>query len=704
VGNAGYAIRVFAPDAEEVEVIDAADDVPLATLKRLHDHGFFAGLIARTSDAQGAYRLRMRRGNYHWEAHDPYRFPPYLGELDTYLLAEGSHERVYEKLGSQLVTMAGVDGVAFAVWAPNARRVSVVGDFNAWDGRRNPMRKRVEAGVWELFVPGVDHGALYKYEIIGPHGDRLPLKSDPLAFSLEAPPSTASRVTGKARIDWRDGDWMSRRKALHRPTRPISIYEVHAGSWRRAEDNSFFSYDRLADELLPYVKDLGFTHIELLPISEHPFSGSWGYQPVGLFAPTARFGPPEAFARFVDRCHQTDIGVLVDWVPAHFPTDPHGLARFDGTALYEHEDPRLGFHRDWNTLIYNFGRREVANFLAANALFWLERYHVDGLRVDAVASMLYLDYSRPAGEWVPNVYGGRENLEAVSFLKDLNTLAYGTHPGIVTVAEESTAWPQVSRPADQGGLGFGYKWNMGWMHDTLAYMSREPVHRAYHHNELTFGLVYAFSENFILPLSHDEVVHGKGSLLGKMPGDRWQKFANLRAYLAFMWTHPGKKLLFMGGEFAQEREWSHDHALDWHLLADGNHRGVQNLVRDLNRLYRSTPALHALDCEPAGFEWVEGGDAAQSVLVYLRRGNTDGRPVLVVCNFTPIVRHNYRVGVPEGGRWAERLNSDGHTYGGSNVGNAGGIDARPRLHHGRPFSLEITLPPLATLVFEHVGA
>jgi 1,4-alpha-glucan branching enzyme len=566
------------------------------------------------------------------------------------------------------------------------------------------MRKRVEAGVWELFVPGVDHGALYKYEIIGPHGDRLPLKSDPLAFSLEAPPSTASRVTGKARIDWRDGDWMSRRKALHRPTRPISIYEVHAGSWRRAEDNSFFSYDRLADELLPYVKDLGFTHIELLPISEHPFSGSWGYQPVGLFAPTARFGPPEAFARFVDRCHQTDIGVLVDWVPAHFPTDPHGLARFDGTALYEHEDPRLGFHRDWNTLIYNFGRREVANFLAANALFWLERYHVDGLRVDAVASMLYLDYSRPAGEWVPNVYGGRENLEAVSFLKDLNTLAYGTHPGIVTVAEESTAWPQVSRPADQGGLGFGYKWNMGWMHDTLAYMSREPVHRAYHHNELTFGLVYAFSENFILPLSHDEVVHGKGSLLGKMPGDRWQKFANLRAYLAFMWTHPGKKLLFMGGEFAQEREWSHDHALDWHLLADGNHRGVQNLVRDLNRLYRSTPALHALDCEPAGFEWVEGGDAAQSVLVYLRRGNTDGRPVLVVCNFTPIVRHNYRVGVPEGGRWAERLNSDGHTYGGSNVGNAGGIDARPRQHHGRPFSLEITLPPLATLVFEHVGA
>ncbi len=702
--NAGFSICVFAPDAETVEVIDGSDGSILAKLERLHEQGFYAGLIAIHADTPPPYLLRMRQGAHCWEARDPYSFPAYLGELDTHLLAEGNHQRLYERLGSHSISLQGVRGVVFAVWAPNARRVSVVGDFNAWDGRRHPMRRRVEAGVWELFVPGIGDGALYKYEIIGPLGDRLPLKSDPFAFSQEAPPSTASRVAGEGRGDWLDADWMSRRRALQETSRPISIYEVHAGSWRRGEDNSFFSYDRLADELIPYVKDLGFTHIELLPISEHPFSGSWGYQPVGLFAPTARFGPPEAFGRFVERCHQAEIGVLIDWVPAHFPSDPHGLARFDGTALYEHEDPRLGFHRDWNTLIYNFGRREVANFLAANALFWLDRYHVDGLRVDAVASMLYLDYSRSAGEWVPNVHGGRENLEAVSFLKTLNTLAYGTHPGIVTVAEESTAWPQVSRPVDQGGLGFGYKWNMGWMHDTLAYMAREPVHRAHHHNELTFGLVYAFSENFILPLSHDEVVHGKGSLIGKMPGDRWQKFANLRAYFAFMWTHPGKKLLFMGGEFGQEREWNHDHALDWHLLADPHHRGMQNLVRDLNRLYRGTPALHSLDCEPAGFEWIEGGDAAQSVLAYLRRGDRGTRPVVVVCNFTPIVRQDYRIGVPEGGRWIERLNTDGDTYGGSNVGNAGGVNTLPRPHHGKPFSIEIKLPPLATLVLEHDGA
>jgi 1,4-alpha-glucan branching enzyme len=566
------------------------------------------------------------------------------------------------------------------------------------------MRKRIEAGVWELFLPNVGAGAVYKFEIVGPNGDRQPLKSDPFAFSLEAPPSTASRVVDRARHDWHDAGWMDRRKALQDRSQPISIYEVHAGSWRRGEDDRFFSYDRLADELIPYVKDLGFTHIELLPVSEHPFSGSWGYQPVGLFAPTARFGSPEGFARFVDRCHAAEIGVLIDWVPAHFPSDPHGLARFDGTALYEHEDPRLGFHRDWNTLIYNFGRREVANFLTANALFWLDRYHIDGLRVDAVASMLYLDYSRPSGEWLPNVYGGRENLEAVAFLKTLNSLAHDEHLGVAMVAEESTAWPQVSRPVDQGGLGFGFKWNMGWMHDTLAYMARDPVHRRHHHNELTFGLAYGFSENFILPLSHDEVVHGKGSLLGRMPGDRWQKFANLRAYFAFMWTHPGKKLLFMGGEFAQEKEWNHDHSLDWHLLANADHRGMQDLIRDLNRLYRGVPALHALDCEPAGFEWIDGGDAAQSVLAYLRRDGSGVRQVVVVCNFTPMVRHGYRVGVPEGGRWAERLNTDSERYGGSNVGNAGGADALGRPHHGRPFSIEIKLPPLATPVFEHVAA
>jgi 1,4-alpha-glucan branching enzyme len=700
----GYSVRVFAPETEAVDVLEAAGGGTLGTLERLDDRGFYAGLIADGAGSPPSYRLRLRQGAHEWEAQDPFRFPTYLGEIDTHLLAEGLHQRIYEKLGAHPIAMDGVDGVAFAVWAPNARRVSVVGEFNAWDGRRLPMRKRVEAGVWELFVPGIQPGDLYKYEIVGANGDRLQLKSDPFAFSLEAPPLTASRVTRDRPGKWLDGDWMAKRSELQQRSQPISIYEVHAGSWRRGEGNSFLSYDRLADELIPYLKDLGFTHVELLPISEHPFSGSWGYQPVGLFAPTARFGPPESFARFVDRCHQAGIGVLIDWVPAHFPSDPHGLARFDGTALYEHEDPRLGFHRDWNTLIYNFGRREVSNFLAANALFWLDRYHVDGLRVDAVASMLYLDYSRAAGEWIPNVHGGRENLEAVAFLKNLNTLAYRAHPGIMTVAEESTAWPQVSQPVDRGGLGFGFKWNMGWMHDTLAYMAREPIHRAYHHNELTFGLVYAFSENFILPLSHDEVVHGKGSLLGKMPGDRWQKFANLRAYLAFMWTHPGKKLLFMGGEFAQEREWNHDHSLDWHLLADPHHRGMQDLVRDLNRLYRGAPALHAMDCEAAGFEWVDGGDAAQSVLAYIRRGKAGARPVLVVCNFTPIVRHGYRLGVPDGGRWTERLNTDGEAYGGSNVGNAGGADAVPRPHHGRPFSLEIKLPPLATLVFEHVGA
>jgi len=502
--------------------------------------------------------------------------------------------------------------------------------------------------------------------------------------------------------DWNDDAWISTRAALQERSAPISIYEVHLGSWRRGEGNSFLDYDRLADELIPYVRDLGFTHIELLPISEHPFSGSWGYQPIGLFAPTSRFGDPNAFARFIDRCHGSGIGVLIDWVPAHFPSDPHGLVYFDGTALYEHADPRLGFHKDWNTLIYNFGRREVANFLESNALFWLDRYHIDGLRVDAVASMLYLDYSREPGEWVPNVHGGRENLEAVSFLREMNIHAYGDFPGTITVAEESTAWPGVSRPVDGGGLGFGYKWNMGWMHDTLSYMSRDPMYRSYHHNELTFGLVYAYSENFILPLSHDEVVHGKGSLLGKMPGDRWQKFANLRAYLAFMWTQPGKKLLFMGGEFGQDREWNHDQSLDWHLLADESHRGVQSLVRDLNHLYRSMPALHQLDCEPAGFEWIDGGNASQSLLSYIRHGKPGTASAVVVCNFTPQVHRGFRLGVPKGGRWIERLNSDSAGYGGSNVGNLGGIDAQKRTEHGRPFSIEITVPPLATIVLEHV--
>jgi 1,4-alpha-glucan branching enzyme len=697
----GASVRVFHPGAESVEVIDGAGNV-LASLERLHSAGFFAGPLAM-QDPPAAYRLRFRRGGAEWEADDAYRFPPLLTDLDIHLITEGTHRRLYERLGAHPMSLEQVEGIGFAVWAPNARRVSVVGEFNDWDGRRHPTRKRHGVGVWELFIPGLARDALYKFEILGAHGELLPLKADPFAFSQEVPPSTASRIHGLVEHDWGDSDWTEQRGAAQDRTAPISIYEVHLGSWRRGDNNSFLDYDRIADLLIPYVKDLGFTHVELLPISEHPFSGSWGYQPIGLFSPTARFGPPEAFARFVDRFHQNGIGVLIDWVPAHFPSDPHGLMRFDGTALYEHEDPRRGFHKDWNTLIYNYGRREVSNFLLANALFWLQRYHIDGLRVDAVASMLYLDYSRSAGEWEPNIHGGRENLEAVSFLKEMNTRVYSAVRGTTTVAEESTAWPQVSRPVDGGGLGFGFKWNMGWMHDTLSYISREPVHRQYHHNDLTFGLIYAFSENFILPLSHDEVVHGKGSLLGKMPGDRWQKFANLRAYLAFMWTHPGKKLLFMGGEFGQEREWNHDQSLDWHLLADASHRGIHSLVRDLNHLYRSLPSLHRLDCEPSGFEWIEASDASQSILAFLRKGGEGTAPVLVVCNFTPVVHQNFRIGVPSLGRWVEKLNTDAEVYGGSNVGNLGGVEAEEIAAHGRPYSVELTLPPLATIALEHAG-
>jgi 1,4-alpha-glucan branching enzyme len=691
-------VAAFLPEAESVEAIDRRSGAPLASLDRLHREGFFFGILP--GPVCHSYRLRLTRGTRSWQIEDPYRFPSRFGELDRYFIAEGSHRRLFEILGAHPTTMEGLDGVSFAVWAPNASRVSVVGPFNVWDGRRHPMRKHPGIGVWELFLPELSE-VLYKYELLSAEGTLLPLKADPLAFAQEVPPATASRVHGLPSHDWSDEAWMAARRGQQDRSAPISIYEVHLGSWRRGAHNAFFSYDRLADELIPYVKDLGFTHVELLPISEHPFSGSWGYQPIGLFAPTARFGAPEDLARFVDRFHGAGIGVLLDWVPAHFPADAHGLARFDGTALYEHADPRLSIHKDWNTLIYNYGRWEVANFLEASALFWLERYHADGLRVDAVASMLYLDYSRKEGEWVPNRYGGRENLEAVAFLRSLNTRIYADHPSTITVAEESTAWPQVSRPIDGGGLGFGYKWNMGWMHDTLQYMSHDPIHRRYHHDKLTFGLLYAWDENFILPLSHDEVVHGKGSLLGKMPGDRWQKFANLRAYLAFMWTHPGKKLLFMGGEFGQESEWNHDRSLDWHLLAHPDHRGLQHLVRDLNAAYRALPALHELDCEREGFAWIDGGNADASVIAYLRKGRAASAPALVVCNFTPVVRHAYRIGVPRAGRWMERINTDAAAYGGSNVGNAGAAQAEVAAHHGQPYSLQIVLPPLATLVFVH---
>jgi 1,4-alpha-glucan branching enzyme len=694
-----FVMRCFLPGALEVSVVDAATGEIAGALERTHPAGFFSGPVSRREKFR--YRLRARGEAGTEEVEDPYRFGPVLGETDRYLLAEGTHLGAYDRMGPHPLISDGVPGIGFAVWAPSARSVSLVGSFNDWDGRRHPMRLHPSCGVWDLFVPRLAPGALYKYEIHGRDGARLPLKADPYAVQCELSPGTSSVVPEPSRHVWRDQGWFGRRKEINRRDEPISIYEVHLGSWRRRPEagGRYLTYRELAAELVPYVADLGFTHIEVLPVTEHPFDGSWGYQPTGMFAPTSRFGTPDDFRAFVDACHAAGIGLLVDWVGSHFPTDAHGLASFDGTHLYEHADPRQGFQRDWNTLIYNYGRREVANFLTNSALCWLKRYHADGLRLDAVASMLYLDYSRRPGEWIPNAFGGRENLEAIALLRRLNEVAFAEAPGATSIAEESTAWPMVSRPAYVGGLGFEYKWNMGWMHDTLQYMALDPLYRQYHHNLLTFGLLYAFAENFVLPLSHDEVVHGKGSLLGKMPGDTWRKFANLRAYFAFMWTHPGKKLLFMGGEFAQAREWNHDTSLDWHLLDDPLHRGVQSLMRDLNRLYRGEPALHRRDCEPAGFEWINPSDTNQSVLSFLRKSGEDGRLALVVCNFTPIVRHGYRLGVPAPGWWAERINTDAAEYGGSGVGNRGGARAEDVPAHGRPHSLVLTLPPLATLVF-----
>ncbi len=614
------------------------------------------------------------------------------------MLAEGNHLGSYHKLGAHPLVHQGIEGVAFAVWAPNAHRVSVVGDFNGWDGRRMPMRNI--NGFWELFVPGLRPGHLYKYEILGANGQLLPLKADPHAQQAEKPPNTASVIANPSRHVWQDSKWMAERAERDDRYAPISIYEVHLGSWRRnlAENGRYLTYRELADQLVSYVADLGFTHIEIMPVTEYPFDGSWGYQPISLFAPTSRYGAPDDFRAFVDACHCSGIGLLLDWVPGHFPTDPHGLGRFDGTALYEHADPRQGYHPDWDTLIYNYGRREVANFLLSSAVYWLREFHVDGVRVDAVASMLYLDYSRREGQWIPNAFGGRENLEAIAFLRRMNELVFA-EAGATSVAEESTAWPMVSRPTYVGGLGFGYKWNMGWMHDTLHYMSSDPIHRKYHHNDLSFGLLYAFHENFILPLSHDEVVHGKGSLINKMAGDQWQRFANMRAYYAFMWTHPGKKLLFMGGEFAQQREWNHDIGLDWQLLGEPFNEGVHRLVRDLNHLYRSTPALYRLDCEPEGFRWIDVANAAESVISYLRRGRAPEELAIVVCNFTPVPRGNYRIGVPRPGRYRECINTDAWEYGGSGIGNAGEVHAEMHPMHGHPYSVCLNLPPLGTLIF-----
>ena len=698
LGNGRTSVRVFLPGATQVLVVLHESLRVLATLARRHPAGFFERAL--TSALKTPYQLLVR-----WEdggeslLEDPYRFGPVLDATDVWLLAEGTHLRPFEVMGAHAVTMLGIDGMRFAVWAPNAARVSVVGDFNFWDGRRHPMRLRAECGVWEIFLPGVTHGAHYKFELRARDGRLLPLRADPYALRGELRPATASIVAALPAVVAPS----QQRQHANALAAPVSIYEVHLGSWRRntEEGDRWLDWHELADTLVPYAVDMGFTHLELMPISEYPFDGSWGYQPVGLYAPTARFGKPEGFRAFVQRCHAAGVGVLLDWVPAHFPTDAHGLGNFDGTHLYEYADPREGFHTDWNTLIYNLGRTEVSNFLVGNALYWLERFGVDGLRVDAVASMLYRDYSRKAGEWVPNVHGGRENLEAIGFLKRMNEVLGQARPQAITLAEESTAFPAVSRPTFAGGLGFHYKWNMGWMHDTLQYMARDPVHRRHHHGEMTFGLVYAFDENFVLPLSHDEVVHGKGSLLHKMPGDRWQQFANLRAYYGFMFGHPGKKLLFMGCEFAQQTEWNYAQSLDWHLLADPLHAGMQRLVRDLNHRYRMSPALHQRDCSPDGFEWIDHHDAEHSLLAFIRRGADPHGMIVVVCNFTPTPRIAYRLGVPAAGQYRECLNTDSLHYGGSNVGTPLGVaDAQPFSSHGRPWSVVLNLPPLATVMLE----
>ncbi len=692
-------VRAFVPGAETLATV-TPDGELVAQLTCRHAAGFFEGAVPR----RARYRLRATRGDDTWVVDDPYAYGPVLGSLDDWLIGEGTHVRLYDRLGAHAIVHEGTAGTHFAVWAPNARRVSVVGNFNAWDGRRHTMRKRVDTGVWEIFVPEVGEAALYKYEIVGADGVLLPLKADPVGFGAELRPSSASVVRRTTDFQWVDADWMADRAARDPRRAPMAVYEVHLGSWRRGERNRWLTYDELGDALVSYAVDMGFTHLELMPVNEHPLDASWGYQPIGLFAPTCRFGEPAGFARLVDRCHRAGLGVLLDWVPAHFPVDPHGLARFDGTALYEHADPRQGLHPDWNTAIFDFGRAEVVNYLVANALFWLDRYHVDGLRVDAVASMLYLDYSRKAGEWVPNRHGGNENLEAVAFLRRLNEAVYAQHPGAVTVAEESTAWPAVSKPTWTGGLGFGFKWNMGWMHDTIDYLRQVPVHRRWHHDRMTFGLMYAFAENFVLPLSHDEVVHGKGSLLAKIPGDAWQQFATLRAYYAFMWAHPGKKLLFMGQEFAQGREWNADAGLDWPLLDIQWHRGVQALVRDCNRAYRAHRALHERDCDADGFRWIVVDDPENSVFAWVRYGGDGAPPVTAVANFTPVPRADYRIGLPQPGRWREILNTDAAHYGGSNRGNAGGVFADATPSHGYPCSATLALPPLGTLWLVHEGS
>ncbi|WP_420808142.1 1,4-alpha-glucan branching protein GlgB [Caulobacter zeae] len=695
LGRHGGVVRTFQPGAAGVEVISRKSGRRLGRLQEATP-GLFIGEVKQTA----SYALRVLWPDGAWETEDVYGFGPVLSEADLTAIARGEAMGMADRLGAVPRALEGVDGVAFSVWAPNARRVSLVGDFNSWDGRRHPMRLRHEAGVWEIFIPRLSAGARYKFDVEGADGV-VRRKADPFARASETPPATASIVAPLLDHAWQDDDWMTGRAERHHAGAAMSIYEVHAGSWRRPWDGeACHDWDALADHLIPYVTGLDFTHVQLMPIMEHPFGGSWGYQPLGQFAPSARYGAPEALARFVDRCHQAGLGVILDWVPAHFPSDPHGLERFDGTALYEHADPREGFHPDWNTLIYNLGRDEVASFLVASALYWLDRFHIDGLRVDAVASMLYRDYSRKAGEWTPNIHGGRENLESIAFLRRLNAAVAKHFPSAVTIAEESTAWPGVTTPVDQGGLGFSYKWNMGWMNDTLRYMHRDPVHRGWHGGDLAFGLTYAFTERFVLPLSHDEVVHGKGSLLSKMPGDRWRQFANLRALLALMWAHPGKKLLFMGGEIGQWREWDHDGELDWGLLETREHAGLQRLVGDLNRVYRQEGALHHTDADARGFGWIAENHDRDGVFVFERRSFHGGAPVIVAVNMTPEPQMRRHVRVPLAGRWAEILNTDAAVYGGGDLGNQGAASALP--HPDGP-ALDLTLPPLAAVYLRYEG-
>ena len=695
----GIEIRTLLPDANRVVVIERESGKEITELNCVDERGFFVGVIPNCRHFF-AYQLQVFWGNESQIVEDPYRFHPMIDDLEQWLLSEGSMLRPYEILGAHFMECDGVSGVNFRLWAPNARRVSIVGDFNYWDGRRHPMRFHLKSGVWELFLPKASLGQLYKFELIDCHGN-LRLKADPFAFSSQLRPDTASQVSALPNVV----EMTEQRRQANQANQPISIYEVHLGSWRRNLENNFWlDYDQIADELIPYVKDMGFTHIEFLPLSEFPFDGSWGYQPLGLYSPTSRFGSPEAFRRLVKRAHDTGINVILDWVPGHFPSDTHGLVAFDGTALYEHEDPREGYHQDWNTLIYNYGRNEVKNFLSSNALYWLERFGVDGIRVDAVASMIYRDYSRAEGEWIPNQYGGRENLEAIEFLKHTNWKIHSEMAGAISIAEESTSFSGVTHPSENGGLGFNFKWNMGWMNDTLAYMQLDPIYRQYHHNKMTFGMMYQYSENFVLPLSHDEVVHGKYSLLDKMPGDAWQKFANLRAYYGYMWGHPGKKLLFMGNEFAQGREWNYEESLDWFLLDEniggGWHKGVLKLVKDLNHIYRENSPLFELDYSPEGFDWLVVDDAANSVFAFERR-SSNGERIIVISNFTPVPRHNYRIGVNVAGTYEEILNTDSMYYQGSNVGNFGYVTSEEIESHGRENSISISIPPLATVYLKY---